>query len=236
MPGDGDGETPRDFALLCVPSCFPGTDGVAAPSGVVQSALAALPLSNAACAFCHGEPPGVLGWVGELQTVQPPSSVMRRPCLISGRARRRVEVIEPQTTTRRRRIRPVAPCADACGPVRRGPACRPPNMTPSAQRFAPPPLLAHSFARGCIVLACDPPSTQRPGRVDLAHPWFAGFSPTDDGIASGVGHLVALPHVLQVRHEGSLGVGWTAPRCALPPLEIVFCHAWRLVAREARAP
>ena len=42
MPGDGDGETPIDFDLLLVASFFPGTDFVAQPLGVVQTAVEAL--------------------------------------------------------------------------------------------------------------------------------------------------------------------------------------------------
>ena len=44
MPGDGEGETPMDFDLLFVTSFFPGTDFVASPIGVVQSAVEALTL------------------------------------------------------------------------------------------------------------------------------------------------------------------------------------------------
>ena len=82
MPGDGDGETPMDFALLLVASCFPGTACVAPPLGVVQTAVEALTLSNAAFDFRHVKPTGVLGGVVELQTVQQASGFMRRKGLI----------------------------------------------------------------------------------------------------------------------------------------------------------
>src|SRR5262247_645950 len=146
-----------------------------------------------------------------------------------------VEVIEHQTNTRRLRVIHIDQFADACGPVLLRPACRHPNMAPSSQRFATHKLIAHPFALVFIVLAFDPPSTQRQGRVDLTNPLFAGFIHTDDGIASVVGQLVALQHVLHVIHEVSIGLGWNAPRFDLPQLEIVFFNAWRIVSREARA-
>jgi hypothetical protein len=147
-----------------------------------------------------------------------------------------VEVSEHHTHTRRLRIMHVDPCAAACGPVLRGPTGRHPNRTPSAQRFATPQWMAHPVALGCIVLACDPPSPPRPGRVDLTKQWLAGCIHPDDGRASGVGPVGDLQPVLHVRHAGSMGLGWHAPRCDLPQRAIVFVHAWRIVSREARAP
>ena len=82
MPGDGDGETPMDFDPLFVASFFPGTDFGASPLGVVQSAVEALTLQNAAVDFRHVAPTGVLGCVVDLQTVQQPSGFMRRKRLL----------------------------------------------------------------------------------------------------------------------------------------------------------
>src|SRR5262249_29675672 len=146
-----------------------------------------------------------------------------------------VEVIEHQTNTRRLRIMHVDQFADACGPVLLGPACRHPNMTPSSQRFATHTLIAHPFALVCIVLACDPPSTQRQGRVDLTNPLFAGFIHTDDGIASVVGPLVDLQHVLHVIADGGFGWGGISPLFHLPHVELVFFTPGRLFPRAAGA-
>src|SRR5215467_9068208 len=146
-----------------------------------------------------------------------------------------VEVIEHQTNTSRLGIIHVDQFTDAFRPVPLGPACRHPDMTPSAQRFATHKWVAHPFALICIVLAFDPPSTQRQGRVDLANQLFAGFVHTNDGIASIVGQLVNLQHVLHVIHEVGIGCGRHAPCFHLPQLELVFFNAWRMVSREARA-
>src|SRR6266568_9037729 len=146
-----------------------------------------------------------------------------------------VEVIEYQTNARRLGIIHVDQFADAFGPVLLRPACRHPDMTPSSQRLATHKLVAHPFALVFIVLAFDPSSAQRQGRVDLANQLFAGFIHTDDGIASVVGQLVDLQHVLHVIHEVGIGCGRNAPRFYLPQLKIVFFNAWRMVSREARA-
>src|SRR4029453_15421004 len=105
----------------------------------------------------------------DLQAVQQPSCFLRRKRLIQGRSRMGVEVIEHQTNASRLRIMHVDPFTDAFGPVPFGPACRHPDMTPSSQWFATHTLVAYPFTLIFIVLASDPPSTQRQGCVDLTN-------------------------------------------------------------------
>src|SRR4029453_12073905 len=170
-----------------------------------------------------------------LQAGQQPTGFIGWKCLIQGRSRMGVEVIEHQTNTCRLGIIHIDQFTDACSPIPLGPACRHPDMPPSAQRFATHKLVAHPFALIFIVLAFDPPGTQRQGRVDLANQLFAGFVHTHDGIASIVGQLVHPKYVLHVIHEVSRGGGRHAPCFHLPQLELVFFNAWRTVSREARA-
>ena len=78
-----------------------------------------------------------------------------------------VEVIEHQTNTCRLGIIHIDQFTDACSPIPLGPACRHPDMPPSAQRFATHKLVAHPFALICIVLAGSPPHIPPDFVVDL---------------------------------------------------------------------
>src|SRR5712692_1825379 len=224
-----------DFDRLFVAPFFPCADLAAQPIGVVQAAIEAVPMQNAAFDFRHVEPAGVLGCVMELQAVQQPSRFIRRKRLVQSSPRMGVEVIEHQTNACGLRRMHVYQCTDAFGPVPFGPARRHPSMTPSSLRFATHTLIAHPFALIGIVLALDTTSVKRQGSVDLAKQLFAVFFHTDDGMASSVWPLVDPQDVLHVRHPFGIGCGRNAPRLHLPQLEIVFCNAWRTVSREARA-
>jgi hypothetical protein len=178
----------------------------------------------------------VLGGVRDLPAVQPPSCCLRRQRLVQGRSRMGVEVSAHQRKASRLRSRHVEQCTDACGPVPCGPACRHPDMTPASPWCATPQWVASPCTLLCRVLASAPPSTPRPGGVDLPQQWLAGFVHPEDGRASIVGPWVAPKHVLPVRHAVGLGGGRQAPRVHLPQLALGLFHAWRMVSREARTP
>src|SRR2546423_15198750 len=99
-----------------------------------------------------------------------------------------VEIIEHQTNAGGVGIRDIGQFADAFGPVLPGPSGCDSDMTPSAQRFATPKLVAHPFALIFIVLAGSPPHAQRQGRSDLANQLrlFRTFGEAGLRVTSGI--------------------------------------------------